>query len=116
MRILIVEDEELAVKKLTKMLYTIDPLLIIEGVTDSIESSIEWLSSHPVPDLILMDIELSDGQSFEILKHVKIQCPVVFTTSYDGPVIKTFHLSESDYLLKPIQKEELAALLAKYRQ
>jgi two-component system, LytTR family, response regulator LytT len=116
MRLLIVEDEELAVKKLTRMLNALDPSLIIEGVTDSIQSSVEWLLANPSPDLILMDIELADGQSFEILKRVKISCPVIFTTSYDEPVVKTFHLSESEYLLKPIQKDELSTLLMKYRQ
>ena len=114
MSILIVEDEDLAVRKLSRMLMSLDPALVIEGVTDSIQSSVEWLNNNPSPDLVLMDIELADGQSFEILKQVNISCPVVFTTSYDESAVKTFKLSERDYLLKPIQKDELGAMLVKY--
>ena len=116
MRILIVEDEDLAVRKLQKMLLAIDPELTISGITDSIRTTLEWLQNNPQPDLVLMDIELSDGQSFEILKKADISCPVIFTTSYDESAVRSFNLSEKEYLLKPIQKEELSALLSKYRQ
>ncbi len=114
MRILIVEDEELAVKKLTRMLLSIDPGLEIAAVTDSIVSTTGWLKNNEHPDLILMDIELSDGQSFEIFRRVEIKCPVVFTTSYDETAVKSFNLGEKEYLLKPIQKDELAFFLKKY--
>lgn len=116
MKILIVEDEELAVKKLQKTLADVDPEARISGVTDSIQSTVEWLQSNPPPDLILMDIELADGQSFEIFKRVEVKSPVVFTTSYDEYALKAFKVNSVDYLLKPVQKEDLTMALQKYRQ
>jgi DNA-binding LytR/AlgR family response regulator len=83
MKILIVEDEDLAVKKLQKTLAQVDKDAVVVGVTDSIKSSVEWLQEYPAPDLILMDIELADGQSFEIFNLTDIKSPVIFTTSYD---------------------------------
>src|SRR6478735_603876 len=101
MKVLIVEDEELAVKKITKTLAAVDDSAEIVGVTDSIISTVNWIESNPVPDLILMDIELSDGQSFEIFNRVTIKCPVIFTTSYDEYALKAFKVNSVDYLLKP---------------
>lgn len=116
MKVLIVEDEELAVKKITKTLAAVDADAEIVGVTDSIMSSVAWLETNPTPDLILMDIELSDGQSFEIFNRTTIKCPVIFTTSYDEYALKAFKVNSVDYLLKPIQKEDLAAALQKINQ
>ncbi|GAB3891222.1 LytTR family DNA-binding domain-containing protein [Larkinella knui] len=116
MDILIVEDEPLAVQKLVKLLNAADSTARIAGVTDGIESTVGWLKTHPVPDLILMDIELSDGQSFEIFNLIPIECPVVFTTSYDEYAVKSFQVNRFDYLLKPIKREELAKVLAKHKQ
>ncbi|MES1214394.1 MAG: LytTR family DNA-binding domain-containing protein [Bacteroidota bacterium] len=116
MQILIVEDEDLAVKKLQKTLSLVDSEAIVAGVTDSIKSSVEWLQNNPAPDLILMDIELADGQSFEIFNLTDIKSPVIFTTSYDEYALKAFKVNSIDYLLKPVQKEELQAALNKYRQ
>jgi DNA-binding LytR/AlgR family response regulator len=116
MKILIVEDEDLAVKKLQKTLALVDKEAIVAGVTDSIKSSVEWLQQNPPPDLILMDIELADGQSFEIFNLADIKSPVIFTTSYDEYALKAFKVNSIDYLLKPVQKEELEAALNKYRQ
>ena len=116
MKILIIEDEELAVKKLLKTLATIDATAEIVGTADSIKSSVEWLASNSPPDLILMDIELADGQSFEIFNLVDVKSPVIFTTSYDEYALKAFKVNSLDYLLKPVQKEELATALEKYRK
>lgn len=116
MDILIVEDEPLAVQKLVKLLNLVDPTCRILGTTDGIESTVEWLKTHPLPDLILMDIELSDGQSFEIFNLISIECPVVFTTSYDESAVKSFQVNRFDYLLKPIKRDELEQVLTKYRQ
>lgn len=113
MKILIVEDEELAVKKITKTLAAVDADAEVVGVADSIVAAVSWLESNPAPDLILMDIELSDGQSFEIFNRVTIKSPVIFTTSYDEYALKAFKVNSVDYLLKPIQKEDLAAALEK---
>jgi two-component system, LytTR family, response regulator LytT len=116
MKIFIVEDEDLAVKKLKKTLQSVDEEATVVGEADSIKSSVEWLQSNPAPDLILMDIELADGQSFEIFNQIKVQSPVIFVTSYDEYALKAFKVNSIDYLLKPVQKEDLQAALEKYRQ
>jgi two-component system, LytTR family, response regulator LytT len=115
MKILIVEDEELAVKKLQKTLAGVEPNAEVVAVTDSILSTVNWLDENPAPDLILMDIELSDGQSFEIFNQATIKSPVIFTTSYDEYALKAFKVNSVDYLLKPIQKEDLEAALKKLK-
>jgi DNA-binding LytR/AlgR family response regulator len=116
MKIFIVEDEELAVKKLKKTLQSVDEDAIVVGAADSIKSSVEWLQSNPAPDLILMDIELADGQSFEIFNQAKVKSPVIFITSYDEYALKAFKVNSIDYLLKPVQKEDLHAALEKFKQ
>jgi two-component system, LytTR family, response regulator LytT len=116
MKILIVEDEDLAVKKLQKTLSDVEPSATVVGVTDSIKSTVNWLGENPKPDLILMDIELADGQSFEIFNHTHVSSPVIFTTSYDEFALKAFKVNSVDYLLKPVQKEELLAALNKFKQ
>jgi len=116
MQILIVEDEDLAVKKITKTLHEVNASAEIVGVTDSIDSTASWLQNNDTPDLILMDIELSDGQSFEIFSRIQVKSPVIFTTSYDEYALKAFKVNSIDYLLKPIQKEDLRAALNKYEQ
>jgi len=116
MKIFIVEDEDLAVKKLKKTLQSVDEEATVVGEADSIKSSVEWLQSNPAPDLILMDIELADGQSFEIFNQTKVQSPVIFITSYDEYALKAFKVNSIDYLLKPVQKEDLHSALEKYRQ
>ena len=83
MKVLIIEDEELAVKKLRKTLQSVDETAEVVGIADSIRSSVDWLGSNPTPDLILMDIELADGQSFEIFDKIEVKSTVIFTTSYD---------------------------------
>ena len=86
------------------------------GEADSIKSTVNWLQNNPSPDLILMDIELADGQSFEIFNHVQVKSPVIFITSYDEYALKAFKVNSVDYLLKPVQKEDLQAALEKYRE
>lgn len=115
MKTLIVEDEELAVKKLQKTLAMVDSTIEIAGVTDSISSTVEWLQNNEAPDLILMDIELADGQSFAIFDLVKVSSPVIFTTSYDEYALKAFKVNSIDYLLKPVQPEDLETALNKFR-
>jgi DNA-binding LytR/AlgR family response regulator len=115
MTVLIIEDEELAVKKLQKTLASVDPGAEVVGVADSIRSSVNWLQTNPTPDLILMDIELADGQSFEIFDKVEVKSTVIFTTSYDEYALKAFKVNSIDYLLKPVQKEDLTAALEKLK-
>lgn len=115
MKVFIIEDEELAVKKIIGCLNQVAPAAEVMGTADSIVSSVAWLEQQQ-PDLILMDIELADGQSFEIFNRVTVTCPVIFTTSYDEFALKAFKVHSVDYLLKPIQKDELKAAIEKYQQ
>ena len=115
--ILIVEDEELGARKLIKLLTEIDSEINILNTTEGIASTVQWLDTSQVkPDLILMDIELSDGQSFEIFSRTQVPCPVIFTTSYDEHALRAFKLNSIDYLLKPVKKDELEAAIMKWKQ
>jgi two-component system LytT family response regulator len=85
MRIVIIEDEDAAVRRLQKLLKEVSPDHEVIATLDSIASSVQWLEEHPAPDLLLMDIHLADGSSLEIFKHTDIRSPVIFTTAYDQP-------------------------------
>ena len=114
MRILIVEDEVLAVERLTILLKQYDPTIKIEACVESIEEAVQWLKTKPHPDLMLMDIQLSDGHSFEIFKQVHLTVPVIFTTAYDNFAITAFKHFSLDYILKPVTATDLAAAMQKY--
>jgi DNA-binding LytR/AlgR family response regulator len=114
MNILIVEDEDLAARRLQGLLKEIDPASNVVGHTDSIESSVDWLQKNPHPDVILMDIELSDGQSFEIFDLTEVKSTIIFTTSYDEYAIRAFKVNSVDYLLKPIERDDLESALKKF--
>ena len=116
MKILIIEDEAAAMRRLTKLLKEIDPEIQIMEELDSIEASINWLHNNPMPDLLFFDIHLADGSSFEIFNHVKIKKPIVFTTAYDEYALDAFKVNAIDYLLKPIKKPELEQAILKYKQ
>ena len=116
MNILIIEDEELAVSKLKKTLSEVAPDAKVIGVTDSITSSVQWLEQNPHPDIILSDIELRDGQSFEIFRSINVESMLIFTTSYDEFAMQAFKLNSIDYLLKPVQKDELRTAIEKYKR
>jgi DNA-binding LytR/AlgR family response regulator len=115
MNVLIIEDEAPAFRRLQKILDEIDPELEILEVIDSVEDSVKWLRNHSSPDLIFMDIQLSDGISFEIFDAIDISSPVIFTTAFDEYMLKAFKVNSIDYLLKPIKKEDLAQSIEKYR-
>lgn len=116
MRVLIVEDEIAAARRLSKMLLEIEPSAQILGITDSISSTVEWIKSNPEPDLILLDIHLADGVSFKIFNQVKVKCPIIFTTAFDQYAIQAFKLNSIDYLLKPINPEDLRFSLNKFKE
>jgi len=116
MNILIVEDEQATAHHTRKMLEEIDPGINVLGILDSIESVIKWFSTHSEPDLLLLDIHLADGLSFEIFKEIEITCPVIFATAYDHYAIQAFRVNSIDYLLKPISKEALMEGLKKYKK
>jgi two-component system LytT family response regulator len=113
-QVLIIEDEKPAVEKLTGLLQEIDPDIRIAGVAMSIQEAVSWLKVHAMPDLLLMDISLTDGSSFDIFNHITITCPVIFITAYDEYWQEAFERNSIDYLLKPVKKEKLAAALQRY--
>lgn len=116
MKILLIEDENAAARRLEKLLVEIAPEAEIVGRLDSVEAAIEWFQNHPQPELILLDIHLADGASFEIFEHVKIKSPVIFTTAYDEYALQAFKVNAVDYLLKPIKTNELAEAIDKYKR
>ena len=116
MRVLIVEDETAAYENLEAILMEIDPSIRIAGYTESIVQTVRWLSNNPAPDLIFMDIHLSDGSAFNIFSAINVEAPVVFATAYDEYAIRAFKVNSIDYLLKPIKTEEVKAALDKFQK
>jgi len=116
MRILIVEDETAAYENLVDILGKIDPEIQIVGYTESVRQTTRWLKSNAAPDLILMDIQLSDGSAFSIFKGVSVETPVIFITAYDEYAMEAFKVNSIDYLLKPIREEDLKRALEKFRK
>lgn len=120
MKALIVEDESLAIRRLKKLIEEVGAAIEITGITDSIEGTVEWIEQRrlqnlPDPDLVFLDIELSDGQSFGIFDRITLSSTIIFTTSYDEYALQAFKVNSIDYLLKPIQAEDLRRSLDKYR-
>ena len=115
MRVLIIEDERPAAARMKQLIAKYLPEAEISGHLDSIVSAVKWLLNEPNPDLIFCDIELADGQSFVIFEQVEIKSPIIFTTAYDQFAIKAFKLNSIDYLLKPIDSEELAQAILKFK-
>ena len=116
MNVLIVEDEAVAARQLKAMLGRSGGDIVVLDVLGSIEAAVTYLRQSPRPDLILLDIELSDGQSFEIFSQVNVTSPVIFTTAYDEYARRAFEVNSVDYLLKPIEEASLRKALDKFRQ
>lgn len=110
--ILIIEDETPNSDRLLRLINNINPKVTIK-VLESVGDSIEWLNSNTHPSVILLDVRLSDGLCFEILEQVKVECPIIFTTAYDEYAIKAFKVNGIDYLLKPVDQDELKAAFEK---
>ncbi|KAA6332416.1 Sensory transduction protein LytR [termite gut metagenome] len=115
MKTIIIEDEIVAAQALQDIVCEVDPDIRIIAVLQSIDESVEWFRTHPMPDLIFMDIHLADGSSFAIFEKAEISCPVIFTTAYDEYALKAFEVNSIDYLLKPINKKELERAIRKYK-
>lgn len=116
MKILIVEDEALAVEKLQRLLDKYPAQIDIVGINESVKKTVQWFDQATnLPDLILMDIHLSDGLSFDIFKQANIQTPVIFVTAYDQYALKAFKANGIDYLLKPIDYDDLKNSLDKFQ-
>ena len=114
MKVLIVEDEQLAAKRLEKLLLDSNHKIEIIAKLDTVERAISWLEEREQPDLIFMDIQLADGLCFDIFDYVQVKCPVIFTTSYDQYAIRAFKVNSIDYLLKPLDPGELYNAINKF--
>ncbi|MBL4642588.1 MAG: response regulator transcription factor [Flavobacteriaceae bacterium] len=113
MNVLIIEDEKPAARRLNRMLGVLG--VQVNEMLHSVEESIAWFQENEHPDLIFLDIQLSDGLSFEIFEHVQISSAIIFTTAYDEYALKAFKLNSIDYLLKPIDEDELKSAVDKYK-
>lgn len=114
MKVIVFEDEKLASERLIELIQDLRPDAQVVASLKSVEAALLWLENNQEPDLVVSDIQLLDGSSFEIFDQHPIQCPVIFTTAYNEYAIKAFEVNSVDYLLKPIQKEKLSLALDKY--
>jgi len=112
MKIIIIEDEKPAARYLQRKIEALG--FSVQKVIDSVELGIKWFENNLPPDLIFADIQLADGLSFEIFEKLSVQSPIIFTTAYDSFALKAFKLNSIDYLLKPIDEQELATALNKF--
>lgn len=114
MQVIIIEDEKPSARRLQRMLAQLH--IEVKVLLHSVEDAIAWFSEHTHPDLIFLDIQLSDGLSFEIFEALDIKSAIIFTTAYDDYALQAFKLNSIDYLLKPIDKDELAYAVSKYKE
>jgi DNA-binding LytR/AlgR family response regulator len=116
MKLLLIEDEDLTAARLAGQLRKYDATLEILGPLPSVAEAVQWLRTHPAPDLIFLDIHLEDGLGFHIFEQVRVSSPIIFTTAYDEYMVQAFKVNSIDYLLKPIHYDDLVAALGKYQQ
>jgi DNA-binding LytR/AlgR family response regulator len=117
MNVVVIEDERLTAERLISLVKQYDASINVLAQISSVEEALSWFETHPntLVDLIFMDIHLEDGDSFQIVSNLNLKTPIIFTTAFDGYMIKAFKVNSIDYLLKPISYEELAAALDKYK-
>ena len=115
-KVIIIEDEIPAQRLLKETLQEIDVKTEVVCCLNSIKSAVEWFQNNPHPDIVLLDIQLSDGLSFEIFKQVTIESSIIFTTAFDEYAIQAFKVNSIDYLLKPVEKGELQTAFEKYNE
>jgi len=116
MKVVIIEDEHLTADRIRTLLLRINVKIRVLAMLDSVKSSVQWFQQNEKPDLVLMDIQLADGLSFDIFKQVSVTCPVIFLTAYQEYAIKAFKVNSVDYLLKPVTEEDMKSALHKYEQ
>ena len=114
MKVLLIEDENLAMEYLEGLLIKSDHEISIVGKADSVKNAIKWFLKNPLPDLVFMDVDLGDGLCFELFEVIDVQCPIVFTTAYDEYAIQAFKVNSIDYLLKPFELAEVNQALEKF--
>jgi DNA-binding LytR/AlgR family response regulator len=116
LKVLIFEDESLSAEHLIKLVKRYDPQIELLSIIESVKQGVEWFSIHPHPDLLLMDIQLSDGSCFDLFKQVKLEIPVIFTTAYNEYAIQAFKVNSIDYLLKPVDFQDLKSAFEKFEK
>jgi DNA-binding LytR/AlgR family response regulator len=116
MNILIIEDEQQAAQRLETLVNSLMPNVNVLDKLDTVKRAVDWFSTHQHPDLVFMDIQLADGISFMIFEQCEVRSPVIFTTAYDEYALKAFKVNSIDYILKPVDKEELQAALKKFKE
>ncbi len=114
MNLLLLEDEKAAARRMLQLLKELEPEAKVIAVIETVKETIDWLKNNAAPNLIISDIQLADGVCFDIFNAVQLKTAVIFTTAYDAYMLRAFKVNSIDYLLKPIDKEELQAALAKY--
>ena len=114
LKVLIFEDESLSAEHLVKLMRRYDPAIELLGIIESVKQGVDWFTNHPHPDLLLMDIQLSDGSCFELFRQVRLEIPVIFTTAYNEYAIQAFKVNSIDYLLKPVDFQELQLAIEKF--
>lgn len=115
MKVLVIEDEGIAAERLIRLLGELENDIEILAHLDSVRSTVEWFKTNQPPELAFFDIQLADGQSFEILQKVDVNFPIIFTTAFDQYAIDAFKVNAIDYLLKPIVPEELSRAIDKFK-
>lgn len=113
MKVVIIEDEAPAAERLSDLIKQYDPTIEIVACLDAVQEAVAWFSAAKPPDLAFFDIQLADGLSFDIFKQCRVPCPVIFTTAYDEYALRAFKVNSIDYLLKPIDAEDLRQAFAK---
>ncbi len=116
MKVLIIEDETSASEDLIAILHEIDEDIKVLDVLESVRQSVRWLRANPAPDLIFMDIHLSDGSAFTLFQEIEVETPIIFTTAYNQYAIDAFNVNSIDYLLKPIKISDMTRALEKFRR
>ena len=115
MKAVIIEDEKIAADLLKNLICQLDENIEVVTILQTVEDSVEWLSINQHPDILFVDIHLADGSSFSIFEKTEVKCPIVFTTAYNEYALKAFEVNSIDYLLKPINKDDLQRALNKYK-
>jgi DNA-binding LytR/AlgR family response regulator len=114
-RIVLLEDEDLTAKRTRQLVVECDPAAKVIATIPSVSGAVEWLSRNSAPDLFLMDVHLEDDLVFDLFNRMVINTPVIFITAYDEYVVKAFKVNSIDYLLKPVEREQLQSALQKFR-
>jgi two-component system LytT family response regulator len=115
MKAIIIEDEKRAANHLIRLIQEVDTSIEVIAELQTISNSVGWFRENPMPDVVFLDIHLADGSSFEIFKEITIESPIIFTTAYDEYALKAFSVNSIDYLLKPINKDDLNRALTKIK-